>query len=131
MSFKQIGIPARKVIAEAELRVSRAPSTAPNEGGRLTGAKTNSPPTLYADAPAPSGSNGKGRGTKPRQFTGSAEHRENARDSYGTPMHAALRLVSSRCLDTAITAAYLGRTPRPVVSSHLVLVSGHRTSPMT
>lgn len=50
-----------------ELRVSRAPSTAANEGGRLTGEETISPPTLYADAPAPSGSNGKGRGTKPRQ----------------------------------------------------------------
>jgi hypothetical protein len=109
-----------------ELRVSRAPSTAANEGGGRAVAREG----RYALPPLPSGVEGrprqmgKGRGTKPRQFTGSAEHRENARDSYGTPMHAALRLVSSRCLDTAITAANLGRSPRPVVSRHLVLVGG-------
>ena len=119
MSFKQIGIPARKVIAEAELRVSRAPSTAANEGGRLTGEETISPPTLYADAPAPSGSNGKGRGTKPRQLT-------EGKPSPAPKGKPALRLVISNRGEPTHAAHEGAYTPvsRRVGSPILLVVGG-------
>jgi hypothetical protein len=67
---KRIGeIAARLVANPVELvaAANQKRSTELKSGGRSAGRGSDQPPTLYADAPAPSGSRVKGRGAMPRQ----------------------------------------------------------------
>ena len=145
-SFRQIGELCRDVIAEAELaaRASKSRSNwneagsgeatasmQPTTGGmsELDGGPTKGgerQPALPVEG-RPGKPNGKGRGTvkATASVRGSVEQPGGtAVRSYGQRMKPALRIVSSRCLETAPNAAANGRCPRPAVSRHLVLVAG-------
>lgn len=61
MSFRSIGVLADEVLREAGLRAAAAKNSAAGiAGGSPAGRERDEPPTLYADAPATSGSSVKG-----------------------------------------------------------------------
>jgi hypothetical protein len=131
-SFRQIGELCRDVIAEAELRAARQ-ATAAKEVAAQPGGGEAEPPLPSVEVSPRQNRNGKraGAGKAPASQQGGGQTTGEtaaggSRISSARELHMqpALRLISSKCLDTATTAAN-GRSPRPVVSRHLVLVSGH------
>jgi hypothetical protein len=149
MSFKSIGTLAGTVLKQAELAarshngahkfrgepsgVAQLPDASTADGMEMGGGPTKGgerQPALPVEG-RPGKLNGKGRGTvkATASVRGGAEQLRGGtakapETAYGHRMKPVLRLVSNRCLDTATPAANKGRSPRPVVSRHLVLIGG-------
>ena len=63
----------------------------------------------------------------PGKFGRSRTAKGESGTTYGRHTPPALRLISSKCLDTE-ASPNAGRRPRPAVSRHLVLVSDHAST---
>lgn len=151
MSFKSIGELCRDVIGEAETaahagKLRTELNTVPTSGGastvmtdvvsgmRMGGAPLreegeSEAPIAQASLEEPMASklNEKVRGRAPAvqsKGLGDGARGEMSRAEYG-PAPVLRLIVSNTCLGTATPAAANGRSPRPAVSRHLVLVSGH------
>jgi hypothetical protein len=97
-------------------------------GGPTPGRSRISPPTLYADAPAPSGSRVKGRGAKPRQVQNRGWARSREGDDARTVNAPVLVLV----VDNGWRRDYRRPkgSPSPALRHPLSVVGGHqRTIP--
>jgi hypothetical protein len=135
MSFKSIGELCRDVIAEAELAArGHNGGHKLKSGGRSAGRGSDQPPTLYADAPAPSGSSevdGKHGdaarpvgSTKPNVLSGQFQ----PSPARGRPVLAVIQGSRGRAIASANN---MGR-PRPIAVARpllSVIEGGHATGP--
>jgi hypothetical protein len=128
MSFKSIGELCRDVIAEAELAArGQNGGHKLKSGGRSAGRRSDQPPTLYADAPAPSGSRVKGRGAKPRQVQ--SQERDEPTIWLERPSVPALVLVVCNDGRGLPHAARNRDFARPGSRPSLRIVGGHASMP--